>query len=92
VDCTAHVELGSSEHLARVVNKAYAERVPLSGSFDLKYRCNFRCVHCYAGHLVDTPRSEAAEMSTRQVISLLREAADAGCLLALLSGGEPLVR
>ncbi len=64
----------------------------MTGSFDLTYRCNFRCVHCYAGHLVGQPSAEAGELTTLQVKQLLVEAAGAGCLMMVLSGGEPLLR
>jgi radical SAM protein with 4Fe4S-binding SPASM domain len=64
----------------------------MNGSFDLTYRCNFRCVHCYGGHLVSQSRTEAGELDAKQAIGLLSEAADAGCLMLLLSGGEPLLR
>jgi radical SAM protein with 4Fe4S-binding SPASM domain len=64
----------------------------MNGSFDLTYRCNFRCVHCYGRHLVGQTRSHAAELETTQVVDLLSEAADAGCLMLLMSGGEPLMR
>jgi radical SAM protein with 4Fe4S-binding SPASM domain len=64
----------------------------MNGAFDLTYRCNLRCVHCYGGHLVGQTRSQAAELDTKQVVGLLSEAARAGCLMLLLSGGEPLLR
>jgi radical SAM protein with 4Fe4S-binding SPASM domain len=92
VDCGSQLQLGTSEYLRRVFDKASRDRVPVSGAFDLTYRCNFRCVHCYVGHLTAQPRSSAAELGTRQVIDLLSQAADAGCLLLVLSGGEPLLR
>jgi len=64
----------------------------MCGTFDLTYRCNFGCAHCYVGHLVGQKRSEARELDTGQVVDLLEQAADAGCLMMLLSGGEPLLR
>jgi radical SAM protein with 4Fe4S-binding SPASM domain len=64
-------------------------RVPLNGSMDLTYRCNLRCVHCYAG-----PRTAAdsREMTTEMAKSILDQVAGAGCLFMLLSGGEPMLR
>jgi radical SAM protein with 4Fe4S-binding SPASM domain len=62
------------------------------GAFDPTYRCNFRCTHCYAGHLAAQPRLQAGELGTERVVGLLSAAADAGCLWLLLSGGEPLLR
>jgi len=68
------------------------ERIPGSGALDLTYRCNFRCVHCYVGHLVAQTPAEAAELQTEQILAMLSGAASAGCLMVLLSGGEPLLR
>jgi MoaA/NifB/PqqE/SkfB family radical SAM enzyme len=92
MDCPAKVEFGSSEHLARILDKACRDRVPLCGSFDITYRCNLRCVHCYAGHLVGQSASDADELTTKGVTDLLGAAAEAGCLMMLMSGGEPLLR
>ena len=92
MDCTLPVEFGSSEHLARVFAKATSERVPLCGAFDLTYRCDFRCAHCYAGHLVAQSAAESTELSTQEAVEVLNAAAEAGCLNMLLSGGEPLLR
>ena len=90
--CGGQPKLGSTEHLSRVFGRAIVERVPVCGGLDLTYRCNFRCRHCYVGHLTGQRRSEAAELTTAQILDLLEQAAGAGCLLLLLSGGEPLLR
>ena len=89
---SSQVKLAPSERLRRLFARVGQERVPLSGSFDITHRCNYRCPHCYAGHLNSRPAAAAPELSTKQVAALLSEAAEAGCLLLLLSGGEPLVR
>ena len=91
MDCE-RVKLGSVAHLRQVFARAAHDRVPFSGGFDLTYRCNFRCRHCYVGHLTGRSRSGAAELPTGDVVDLLRQAAEAGCLMLVFSGGEPLVR
>jgi MoaA/NifB/PqqE/SkfB family radical SAM enzyme len=92
MDCGLQAEVGSPAHLAEVFGRVCRDRVPFGGTFDLTYRCNFRCVHCYAGHLAGQTPLQAAEIETEKVFGLLSAAADAGCLLLLLSGGEPLLR
>lgn len=92
IDCAATTELGSPEYMARFTQRAMRDHVPVSGSFDLTYRCNLRCSHCYAGHLVAQTPAEAGELPTAEVLSLLAEAAEAGCLNMVWSGGEPLLR
>lgn len=92
MDCDLTLDLGSPEHLGQMMVRMRRDRVPVSGAFDLTYRCNFRCVHCYAGHLVAQRVAEADELRTDEVLHLLSEAASAGLLNLLLSGGEPLLR
>lgn len=92
VDCGAQPRFGSPDHVREIFRRASEARVPVSGAFDLTYRCNFRCQHCFVGHLTARPRSEAAELDTGQIVDLLSQAAQAGCLLMLFSGGEPLLR
>ncbi len=63
------------------------ERVPLAGSFEITFKCNLRCVHCYIPDY-----SGAGEMSTGEIRRILSEIADEGCLWLLLTGGEVLSR
>jgi len=92
VDCPLQPEFGSSAYMNKVFDHACKSRLPVFGAIDLTYRCNLRCVHCYAGHLVAQPKPRANELSTEEVVRLLTEAADAGCMFMLLTGGEPLLR
>ena len=62
-------------------------RTPLNGSFELTFRCNLRCVHCYVPDF-----SGSGELTTAEVRRILSEAADEGCLWMLLTGGEVLCR
>ena len=83
-----------------------ARRIPLGGSIDLTYRCNLRCVHCYCGvrpgsacstagpaqSTHDPSSGKRRELSTDQVLDLLDQIVEAGCLVLLITGGEPLLR
>ena len=62
-------------------------RPPLSGSLELTWRCNLACVQCYM-----TDYGSEPELGTGEVLRILDELADAGCLRLLLTGGEPLLR
>jgi radical SAM protein with 4Fe4S-binding SPASM domain len=62
-------------------------RVPLSGSIEITFRCNLRCVHCYIDDY-----SGQGEMSTGEIKRILDEIAEEGCLWLLLTGGEVLCR
>ena len=91
-DCVRPLELGSPEHMRAFTRRVVRDHVPVSGAFDLTWRCNLRCTHCYVGHAVGRRAEDAGELGTRQVLRLASEAADAGCLYLLLSGGEPFLR
>jgi radical SAM protein with 4Fe4S-binding SPASM domain len=60
--------------------------VPLSVQFDLTYRCNERCVHCYLEH------DDRGEMSTVEVCTVLDQLAEAGVFFLIFSGGEVFMR
>ena len=58
--------------------------VPMSVHFDITYRCNERCVHCYLDH------DDHGEMTTSEIKRVLNELADAGTFFLTFSGGEVL--
>jgi AdoMet-dependent heme synthase len=60
--------------------------VPMSVHFDITYRCNERCVHCYLDH------DDHGELTTAEIKGVLEELADAGAFFLTFSGGEVLMR
>ena len=66
--------------------KAMDLGIPLSVHFDITYRCNERCVHCYLDH------DDLGEMTTAELEDVLDQLADAGVFFLALSGGEVLMR
>ena len=70
----------------------WAQRSPISGTFELTMRCNLDCVHCYGRLPIEDRQSRCRELSFSEVCALLDDAAQAGCLWLLFTGGEPLVR
>jgi MoaA/NifB/PqqE/SkfB family radical SAM enzyme len=60
--------------------------VPMSVHFDITYRCNERCVHCYLDH------DDHGEMTTTEIKRVLDELAEAGTFFLTFSGGEVLMR
>jgi radical SAM protein with 4Fe4S-binding SPASM domain len=69
-----------------VWDRAQALGVPIAVQFDLTYRCNERCVHCYLDH------DDHGELTTREVKDVLDQLAAAGALFLTFSGGELLLR
>jgi radical SAM protein with 4Fe4S-binding SPASM domain len=91
LDCPYIPDLSYGEFRKRFRQKVATQRIPLSGSLELNFRCNLRCQHCYVayGHRGISGKSE---LSFAEIQRILDEIVDAGCLWLLLTGGEPLVR
>ncbi len=87
--CAEKTFLTNKDYLEEFNRKSAELRIPLLGSLDLTHRCNLKCVHCYVGNNNFT---SDIEMSSGQIMSLIDEVTEAGCLYLLLTGGEPLIR
>lgn len=72
--------------ISEMNQRALGLGVPLSVQFDITYRCNERCVHCYLDH------DDHGEMTTAEVCNVISQLADAGVFFLTLSGGEVLMR
>jgi radical SAM protein with 4Fe4S-binding SPASM domain len=66
--------------------RALKAGIPLSVHFDVTYRCNERCVHCYLDH------NDYGEMSTAEIFDVLDQLNEAGVFFLIFSGGEVLMR
>jgi radical SAM protein with 4Fe4S-binding SPASM domain len=56
--------------------------------FELTYRCNLRCKHCY----IPFSYRNKKELKTEEVFSILDQLSDSGCFYLGFTGGEPLIR
>ena len=66
---------------------AEIKHIPLSVLFELTYKCNFNCAHCYI------PREiKRRELNTKEVFSILEQLKDLGCLHFSFTGGEIYLR
>lgn len=75
--------------LGAFVRKVNDRRVPVSATLELTYRCNFHCVHCYC---VIDPAKTPTELSTAEWKGVLDQLAEAGCVSAGFTGGDPFLR
>ena len=74
-----------------VWEKAFAEAIPISGTFELTPRCNFNCRMCYV-HLKSEQISRyGRELSAKEWIRIAQEAKEAGTTWLCVTGGEPLM-
>jgi len=78
--------VASAAVMDRLVARSLARNAPLNVHFDVTYRCNERCVHCYLDH------SDHGEMTTAEIKRVLAELAEAGTLFLTFSGGEIFLR
>lgn len=71
-----------------IYKAATKKRRVRSVMFELTYRCNFKCPHCYAD---GSPR-EKSELGTAQVFTILDQLRDMGVFNIAFTGGEALLR
>lgn len=91
--CAQNAGLGEQSLVDLITLKAEQRRVPLNVHFELTYRCNEQCLHCYC--VVEHGKEREArqrELSLDEVTRVLDDVADLGGFYLTLSGGEVLVR
>ncbi|OGW83552.1 MAG: hypothetical protein A2987_04085 [Omnitrophica bacterium RIFCSPLOWO2_01_FULL_45_10] len=71
-------------------NIAYKKRIPLHAMFELTYRCNFRCIHCY--NTREEKLSYKKELRTHEVFNILGQLQEMGCIYLGFTGGEIFCR
>ncbi len=72
----------AKDFIAAVHNRQF----PISCHFELTYQCNLHCIHCYI------VRKKTAELTTREIITYLKQLKNVGCLHLIFTGGEPFLR
>lgn len=77
---------GATPVMDRLISRTVQKHRPLSVHFDLTYRCNERCVHCYLDH------DDHGELTTGECLNVLEDLARSGTLFLTFSGGEIFLR
>lgn len=75
-----------SSVLGNLISKTYEQQIPIAILFELTYRCNLRCSHCYI-----TDREEAG-LPREAIEKILDQLAEEGTIFLTLSGGEIFMR
>jgi radical SAM protein with 4Fe4S-binding SPASM domain len=83
---SATAQPGATPVMDRLIARTVRKHSPLSVHFDLTYRCNERCIHCYLDH------ENHGELTTVECLAVLEEIAKAGTLFLTFSGGEIFLR
>jgi len=92
MDCQTFSELSISDWVDETFLPLNGNRYPISGTIELTDRCNYNCVHCYINQPAGSQEAKQSELSTTQVLDILDQISDAGCLFLLLTGGEIFLR
>ena len=61
------------------------DRIPLACQWEITCRCNLRCVMCYTD-CFNRPDLIRSELETSEILRIMDELADAGCLDLILTG------
>jgi radical SAM protein with 4Fe4S-binding SPASM domain len=74
-----------------MTSMAYDKCIPIGASLEITLECNLRCRHCYNFDRSRPPASSPDELTTSEILRVIDELADAGCLNLSFTGGEPLM-
>lgn len=74
-----------------VWEKAFADAIPISGTFELTPRCNFDCRMCYVHLKPNQIPLHGRELTAKEWLRIAEEAKEAGTTWLCITGGEPLM-
>jgi radical SAM protein with 4Fe4S-binding SPASM domain len=92
MECPQIPEIPYTQFGERFYQQVCEKRLPVNGSIELTFRCNLQCVHCYCNVPPNDPTALEGEMKTDEILRILDQISEAGCLWLLMTGGEPLLR
>lgn len=75
----------------QVWEKAFAQCIPISGTFELTPRCNFNCKMCYVHLQPEEIPQNGVELTAKEWLRIAEEAKAAGTTWVCVTGGEPLL-
>lgn len=84
--------ISHSQFNQEIFDKARATRTPLVGAFELTRSCNLACRMCYVRKYPAAGKPLSEQLSAGQWLEIGRQAAKAGMLYLLLTGGEIFLR
>ena len=85
------VDISAQEFSHRTSEKLRGGRYPLYGQWELTCRCNLSCVMCYTDPYNKREWIQQ-ELNYPEVVRIMDQVKEAGCLELCLTGGEPLAR
>lgn len=82
-------EFNVYERLNREVEE---QRMVIKAHIEITYACNFRCVQCYVGPLLNDRQIVKGQLTTQEVNDLITQLTDQGCMRITFTGGELFTR
>jgi len=73
---------------SKIFDITFQRNIPLYAVFELTYKCNLKCIHCY----IPENHRLKKELSTNEVKNILRQLKSEGCLFLVFTGGEVFLR
>ena len=92
MECLPIPKMSYAQFGERLNEQILTERIPISGTIELTFRCNSQCVHCYCNLPRNDREAIDKELKNEEVYRIFDQIAEAGCLWLLMTGGEPLLR
>ncbi len=82
-----------SDLLNQSINKAYNKSIPFITTLEITQHCNLKCLHCYNFDRSKKMPSSIKENSLKpaDIIAVIDELGDMGCMYLNISGGEALL-
>lgn len=75
----------------QVWEKAFADGIPISGTFEITPRCNFDCKMCYVHLKPEQIPRHGRELTAKEWLRIAEGARAAGTTWLCITGGEPLL-
>ncbi len=75
-----------SSPYSKFMEKSDKENIPIRCMFELTFRCNLRCYHCYNDDFKSQP------LTTKEIKHILNQLADNGTFFIIFTGGEIFMR
>jgi len=90
-DGQAESEDEYNEFVKEMQKWGWSKGLLLSAHWDMTYKCNENCIHCY-NRCLDTKENNSNELTTGQAYTLIDDLYDVGVFFLTLSGGEAALR
>ena len=76
MECSHIPSISYAQFSERLNEKVIAKRIPIQGSFELTFRCNLRCLHCYCNLPLNDQDAIEKELTREEVFHIFNQIAE----------------